>query len=79
MNVDPIDIKSWLISSAVNFKSHLAATFKGQVFRVTMAQANKNMNRHHWTDALRDADDILKQLWTPASAKSKDLWYTIDQ
>lgn len=32
------DMKAWLIASAVNFKSHLAATFKGKVFRVTMAQ-----------------------------------------
>ena len=33
MHVDPLDKKGWIISSAVNFKAHLAATFKGQVFR----------------------------------------------
>jgi len=79
MHVDPLDKKSWLISSAVNFKAHLAATFKGQVFRVTMAQANKNMNRHHWTEALKEADDILQQLWTPSSVNIRDQWWTIDQ
>ena len=77
--VDPLDNKSWLTASAVNFKAHLAATFKGHVFRVTMAQANPHMNRHHWTDSLREADNILHQLWTPSSVNSHDQWYTIDQ
>ena len=78
-HVNQLDNKSWLIASAVNFKAHLAATFKGQVFRVTMAQANRNMNRNHWTDSLREADDILQQLWTPSSVNLHDQWYTIDQ
>lgn len=38
------DMRAWLTASAVNFKSHLTAVFKGKVFRVTMAAANKNGN-----------------------------------
>jgi hypothetical protein len=79
LDVDPLDKKSWLVASAVNFKANLAATFKGQVFRITMAQANKYMNRHFWTESLREADKILQQLWTPGSVNIRDQWYTIDQ
>lgn len=79
LDVDPIDKRSWLTASAVNFKANLASTFKGKVFRVTMAQANKYMNRHFWTEHLREADKILEQLWTPSSVSSHDQWYSIDQ
>jgi hypothetical protein len=71
------DMTSFLISSAVNFKGHVAALFKGQVFRVSLAAANPHGFANFQTAYWERADKILGQLWK-MSDEAKP-WYSIDQ
>jgi hypothetical protein len=75
--VPAVDMTSFLVASAVNFKSHLAALFKGQVFRVTMAPAHKNKFARGQTPYWLRTDKVLWSLWRPGSEPRP--WYTIDQ
>lgn len=36
-----IDYPSWLVSSAKGFRDHVAATFKGKIFRITLSEVHK--------------------------------------
>lgn len=36
-----IDYPSWLVSSAKAFRDHIAATFKGEIFRITLSEVHK--------------------------------------
>jgi len=76
-NKERIDVRAWLTASAVNFKAHLAATFKGQVFRVTLAQLHKQRNMAHMTPMMALVNVHVWQLWQPGNEEMP--WYTIDQ
>lgn len=72
-----IDHAAWLTASAAAFKGHIAATFKGQVFRATMAEFNSNGYVASRTPILGRVNNLLQDIWKPGS---EDLpWYTIDQ
>jgi len=79
-----INYREWLLSSAINVKSHISATFKGQVFRTTMSRFNNegivsfggstgNMRKQYY---LKNVNDVLWQAWKPGSEEKP--WYTID-
>lgn len=72
-----VDHRAWLTASATAFRAHLGATFKGQVFRATMAEFNKNNYMAPITPQLGRANNLLDDIWRMGS---EDLpWYTIDQ
>lgn len=72
-----LDTRSWLMSSAANFKAHIAATFKGQTFRVTLAPLNPTGYVAYLTPIMHQVNLILWSLWQPGSEDKP--WYTIDQ
>ncbi len=80
-----LNYREWLLSSAINVKSHIASTFKGQVFRTTMSRFNNqgtisfggstgNMRKNYY---LQNVNDVLWEAWKPGSEAKP--WYTIDQ
>ena len=73
----PVDTRSWLLASATNFKAHIAATFRGQTFRVTLAQLNKHGNVANMTPMMNEVNKALWNLWRPGNEPMP--WYTIDQ
>lgn len=81
--VKTFDEKSWLKRSGINFKRHIEASFKGQVFWATMAPPNMNGYMASYADSFATANSIL---WNDAgwstnmqSTGSEDRpWYTID-
>ena len=72
-----VDGQSWLRSSAAAFRGHLAATFRGHVFRVTNSQTRTTAK--HLTPYLLQIDEMLWELWQPGSEPEAQRWYTIDQ
>lgn len=72
-----LDSTGWLRSSASAFRAHLAATFPGQVFRVTMAQFKDHLAGY--SHFLRQADQLLWGVFRPGSEEGRERWYTIDQ
>jgi hypothetical protein len=72
-----VDYKAWMLSQAAAFKGHLAATFKGQVFRVTHGEFNSNSYLLPKTPNLKRTNDLLWEVWQPDSSELP--WYTIDQ
>lgn len=73
------DKRAWLISSVLNFKAHIAAVFKGHVFRVTLAPTNKNGNIAHYAPKLKEAERVMAQVLQTESVEPSKMWYTIDQ
>lgn len=73
------DKRAWLISSMLNFKAHIAAVFKGQVFRVTLAPTNKNGNIASYTPKLKEAERVMAEVLQTESVEPSHMWYTIDQ
>jgi len=73
------DKRAWLISSMLNFKAHIAAVFKGHVFRVTLAPTNKNGNIAHYAPKLKEAERVMAQVLQTESVEPSRMWYTIDQ
>jgi hypothetical protein len=72
-----IDWEKWMLASAGAFRSHLAATFKGQIFRVTHGEFNSNGYVAPKSPFLQKANIALWNVWQPGS---EDLpWYTVDQ
>lgn len=72
-----IDNEKWLRNSAAAFKGHLAATFKGQVFRVTLAEYNMRGYLQRNSHRLARVNSVLWEEWMPDSSDMP--WYTIDQ
>jgi hypothetical protein len=72
-----IDYKAWLLSQAAAFKGHLAATFKGQVFRVTHGEFKTGSKLQPRTPNLQRTNDALWEVWQPDNSELP--WYTIDQ
>jgi hypothetical protein len=72
-----VDYKAWMLSQAAAFKGHLAATFKGQVFRVTHGEFMSNSNLAPRTPNLQRTNDLLWEVWQPDNSELP--WYTIDQ
>ena len=70
-----IDFDAWISSSAAGFRSNLAATFPGKVFRFTNAQTLKHVAQ--MTPLLKKIDDLIWPIWYPSGDESA--WYTIDQ
>lgn len=72
-----VDGEAWLRASASSFRSHLAATFQGNVFRVSLAHQHHQEVR--MTDPSKRVDDILWGVWQPSSVEEDEQWNTIDQ
>lgn len=73
------DKRSWLVASAANFRAHIAAVFKGTVFRVTLAQTNKDGTSRAMTPKLRETDTVLNKVWQTESTSPDKMWYQVDQ
>lgn len=73
-----VNTEAWLRASAINFKSHISATFKGQVFHVTLAQLNPNGNVASMTPLMFNTNKVLWDVWGSISSEVKP-WYHIDQ
>ena len=72
-----VDQRAWLTASAGAFRAHLGATFKGQVFRSTMAEFNSNNYMAPKTPSLGRTNNLLDDIWRPGSEELP--WYTVDQ
>lgn len=72
-----IDYRKWLLASAGAFRGHLAATFKGQVFRTTLAEFHGQKKLAPKSPNMQLVNDILWDVWQPDSSELP--WYTIDQ
>jgi hypothetical protein len=70
-----IDYRRWLLSSAAAFKSHIAATFPGQVFRATLAEMKSDSTLSY---SFGRVNNLVNEIWGTPSAEGKP-WYTIDQ
>ena len=64
-----IDVRSWLLSSAVNFRSHLDAVFPGYVFAQSLAPFNKHGKTAPSTPLMYETNKFLTQIWTLGSQK----------
>lgn len=75
-----IDMRAWLLASAANFKANLAATFKGQIFRTTLAQLHPTGRVKHMTPLMHNTNQAVWPVWRPSnSSNATRTWYTIDQ
>jgi hypothetical protein len=72
-----IDVRSWLISSMVNFRSHIDAVFRGHVFFQTLAQFNKNGRTASSTPLMFETNRVMSNIWHLGSQPRN--WHTIDQ
>jgi len=72
-----VDTRAWLLASAASFRAHVAATFKGQVFRTTLAQLSPLGRVKHMTPLMHNTNKALWSLWAPGSEPAP--WYSIDQ
>jgi hypothetical protein len=76
-NTIGIDYSLWALHSAVAFKSHLQATFPGQVFRFTHAPLGPDPKSVVKSPNLDRTNKLLWTVWAPALEDKP--WYTIDQ
>jgi hypothetical protein len=80
-----VNFRDWLVSSAINFKAHIASAFPGQVFRMTLSSFNttnrisfgSKTGNMHKNDYLKNVNDVLWDVWKPASEERP--WRTVDQ
>jgi len=72
-----VDFEAWLRTSSSSFRSHIAKTFKGSVFRVTLAKANPNRNLGYLNPHLLETNNVMWEQLRPGSELNP--WYTIDQ
>ena len=72
-----IDVDSWARSSTAAFRSHIDSTFKGKVFRVTLAPYGPKMS--YASPSLKHMNNIIWDLTRPGSEERDEMWYTIDQ
>ena len=73
-----IDHAHWLVQTARTFRKHLAASFKGQVFRITHGEFHAEGREAHRSPGLQRVNDLLWPVWQPDEGEDRP-WYTIDQ
>ncbi len=72
-----IDMRAWLTASAAAFRGHVGATFKGQVFRVSLAQPNTAGYMKGFEPFFYEINKVEEAVWSVGSEEKP--WYTIDQ
>ena len=72
-----VETRAWLLASATSFRAHLAASFRGQVFRTSLAQLSPLGRVKHLTPLMHNTNEALWGPWAPGSEPAP--WYTIDQ
>jgi len=72
-----LDSRAWVTASASALRSHIQKHFPGQVFRATMAEANKNQAYAYLSPGFKRTNELTNPIWAPGSEELP--WYAIDQ